>query len=160
MASLTDLEKSLWRENCHHVANTYTRIFNFLSHTHAHTHTYTLRQLTVSSPLCHIKDAATLWASDDTQIQTHRYTHTLRSTVSHLPRGWGAVWEGYPTCFSAYCMCESVSVSVYVHVSVFVRPASSWGTCHSLYQSEENMRDTHLHMCTHQIQTVSKRCHF
>lgn len=99
------------------------------------THTHTLRQLTVSSPLCHIRDAATLWASD---------THTPRSAVSHLLRC--VVWEDYTSCFFAYCMCESVSV----HVLVSICSASSWRSCHSLYQPEENTRDTHSHMCTHQ----------
>lgn len=40
--------------------------------------------------------------------------------------------EGYPTCFFAYCMCESV------HMLVSICSARSWRNCHSLYQSEKN----------------------
>lgn len=68
--------------------------------------THCLRQLTVSSPLCHIKDAASLWASDDTETETQIYTCTSCQSSTE----WvGCCVGGYPACLFVcflHTMCE------------------------------------------------------
>lgn len=84
--------------------------------THVHTSlhvriyslTHSLRQLSVSSPLCHIKDAATLWASDDTQIQTRCTQLSLTERV-----GWCVHAFLHIACVNVYqAACELVCVGV------------------------------------------------
>lgn len=130
-------------------------------HTHLHIHslslslTHSLRQLTVSSPLCHIKDAANLWVSVDTERQTHRYTHTACSAASHLLSGWDAVWEVILHVFLrtvCVCMCWCLfTLQVECREKQRVENLSF---IISITRNHEGQ--TH----THQIQTVSKQCHY
>lgn len=77
------------------------------------------------------------------------------------------MWAGCPTCFFAYCMCESVCLQVCtcMHRRLFALLVDGEPV---IYLSR---LDTHLNKCKHQemcskkkkkraIQTVSEQCHF